>query len=154
MMALGPFRTRRASRSHKAASADVPSIGSSLATVINAVPVSAGHTYAMLFEGDVVSAGSNGPLTTQLTPNSGALVAVGSGLNWVENDTAVDYDFIPGNAATGVSHSIHSGSSSYLRLRGRFEVPAGCTAVSLQMSTSTGTVTAKAGSYVTLLQIA
>lgn len=137
-----------------ASTSDTTAIGSTPTTVINGLPVTQGHTYAMLFEGDVVSTGASSILTQMVANNAAALTQVGQGLSWIANNTNQDFFSFNGNAAVpGITHSIHSGSDTYIRAWGRFTVPAGCVSVSYQMSTPSGTIVSKAGTYITLLQI-
>lgn len=137
-----------------ASTSDTTAIGSTPTTVINGLPVSQGHTYAMLFEGDIVSTGANSLVTAMVANNGQPLVQVGEGLSWIANNTNQDFFSFNGNAAMpGITHSIHSGSDSYIRGWGRFTVPTGCVSVSYQMSVPSGSIVSKAGSYITLVQI-
>ena len=134
--------------------ADIAGIGSSFTTVINAIPVTAGQTYAMLFEGDVVSAGGAGTLNTQMAPNSGVLTATGGALGFILQTASGAYQQTSQNAATpGITNAMYANIDNYCRFYGRFSVPAGCTSVSFQIRTPSGSLTAKAGSYCTLTQI-
>jgi hypothetical protein len=137
-----------------ASTTDTTAIGSTPTTVINGLPVNAGHTYAMLFEGDIVSTGANSLVTAMVSNTAAALTQVGNGISWIANFVNQDFFSFNGNAAVpGITHSIHSGSDTYIRAWGRFTVPTGVTSVSYQMSVPSGSIVSKAGSYITLTQI-
>ena len=142
---------------------DSGSIGTTFVSVLSAIPVTAGASYSMYFEGNLVVTGS-GALSTLILANSGTPVGLGpatsttsqasySGTGEIQAmSNTTDY----GNAAyPGLdAESVWPNATNCLLLRGRFTAPAGSSAVALQFKISSGSAVAKAGGFITLTQIA
>jgi hypothetical protein len=144
-------------------SSDSGSISSTFVSVISGIPVTAGASYSMYFEGNVVVTGS-GAFSTQILANSGTPTGLGPAMSVTGNagysgtgeiqamSNTTDY----GNAAyPGLdAQTVWPSATNAMILRGRFTAPAGSSAVALQFKTSSGSIVAKAGSFITLTQIA
>jgi hypothetical protein len=137
-----------------AAPTDVSGIATTFTTVIASIPVTATETYAMLFEGDIISASASTLNTQMVSDQAGVLVQVGGALGFILQTGSGGYQQTYQNAAVpGVTNPMYDNDDNYCRFFGRFTVPSGTTSVSFQIKCPSGTLTAKAGSYITLTQI-
>jgi hypothetical protein len=138
-----------------ALTADLPGIGSVPVAVFNGVPVQAGHTYYARIVADILALGGAQHITTGT--NTPGVTGLGSGINTTQNASVGDY--LIGN--TWLANSVVPGTvgqnlyanDNYCVFEGRFIVPAATSVMAFTMSTSTGSLTIKAGSFVNIIQI-
>jgi hypothetical protein len=89
-----------------------------------------------------------------VSDQSGVLVQVGGALGFILQTGNGAYQQTYENAAVpGITNPMYNNDDNYCRFYGRFTIPSGTTSVSFQIKCPSGTLTAKAGSYITLTQI-
>lgn len=141
----------------KAISIDVGGIGSSYTPVISGVPVTPGATYSAHFEDTLVAAGQSGTwqFGTQVTSDqAGVITAEGGG---VMDTTQTDFALIGsyGNlASNSAAANLFGTATQYLTADSVFSVDATTSSVTLALKVTSGTLTAKAGGFLRLIQIA
>lgn len=144
-----------------AASSDVDSITTTPTAVISAIPVTAGDTYAMQFKGNFVSASAASFNAVMSSDQGGALTGVGGAISLIQyaggGDTfqSLNDGTSKGNAAVPgfTNANCYSNDTNSFSFGGAFTVPAGTTSVTMKMSCASGSLTFKAGSYITLTQL-
>lgn len=140
----------------KAISADVGGIGSSFTAVVSGVPVTPGMTYSGHFEDTLVAAGQSGTWQFGMEVTSdqaGVVTAAGGGVvETTQTDFAVtnSYNNLASFSSTA---NLYGTATQYLTADGAFSVDATTTSVTLSLKVTSGTLTAKAGGFLRLIQI-
>lgn len=143
-----------------AVGSDISGIGNTFTTILGPFPVTAGKSYKFSARVYGVSASSGQTLSTVMTPNSSNLTGLGPDIGFNLNGDSGAYQqgwdsTSKGNCCTPglTSQSIYANANNAFDFNGRFSVPAGVTTVNFQVKVATGSLTAKAGSVGTLVQI-